>query len=218
MVWIHRDLAKRKISQAEKRRHVDHVGIRARDLLLAANLLTLSRLLFIIPAVIIIAKSHGDQRDMIAAGLLALGFVTDMFDGIVARTFKQISELGKILDPVVDKIVVFFTATALTFSDRDPSFPLWLLGAIVARDLLILGFASRALREDHHLFVSSWSGKVTTFAIALTLIVYLLDQYVPQSVIITFPWVVFGLLIVSSIEYAEKYWSVRHKKFLDNEE
>lgn len=142
-----------------------------------------------------------------------MGFVTDMLDGIVARTFKQISELGKILDPVIDKIVVFVTATALTFSNRDPSFPLWLLSAIIFRDLLILALATRALREDHHLFVSSWSGKTTTFAIALTLIFFLLDQYVPDGFIIVFPWVVFGLLVVSSVEYAEKYWSVRHKKF-----
>jgi CDP-diacylglycerol--glycerol-3-phosphate 3-phosphatidyltransferase len=205
----------KSISQEQRRKEVHHQGIQPRDFLLAPNLLTLSRIFFIIPAVIIIAISHGDERDIIAAGLLALGFFTDMLDGIVARAFKQISQLGKILDPVVDKLVVLSTATALAFTDRDPNFPIWLLGGIFVRDIVILLLARRALQEDHYLFVSSWTGKVTTFAIATTLLVFLLDQYVPDDVVVVFPWVVFGLLILSSIDYLEKYWSVRHKRYIE---
>ncbi len=213
-----RDPERRKISQDQKRRQVQYPGIHLSDLRLLPNILTLSRLAFILPAVILISQSRGPGQDMIAAILLLCGFVTDMLDGIIARLFKKISDLGKILDPIVDKVVVLSTAAALTFSAHEPRFPLWLFVAIVFRDGMILILATRALQEDHYLFVSSWPGKATTFAIAATLMIYLLDHYLFEEIVIVAPWVVLGLLALSSVDYIERYWSVRHKRFLANEQ
>jgi len=209
---------RRSISQEEKRRHVNHSGIRLSDVWLLPNILTLSRLIFILPAVLIISRSKGGEQDVLAGILLLCGFITDMLDGIVARTFKMISDLGKILDPVVDKIVVLSTAAVLTFSSHEPRFPIWLFAAILLRDSMIFLFASKALKEDHHLFVSSWTGKATTFGIAITVMIFLFDQYVVPEIVMVAPWVVLGLLALSSLDYLEKYWSVRHKKFQDTKQ
>ncbi|MFH0881522.1 MAG: CDP-alcohol phosphatidyltransferase family protein [bacterium] len=218
MVIRFRDPERRKISQEQKRRHVHHPGVRLSDLRLLPNILTLSRLLFILPAVLIISRSEGSNQDIVAGILLMCGFITDMFDGIIARTFKMTSDLGKILDPLVDKVVVISTAAALTFSSHEPQFPIWLFGAILVRDGMIFVLATRALREDHHLFVSSWTGKATTFATAMTLMIFLLDQYLIPEIMIVAPWVVLGLLTLSSVDYLERYWSVRHKRFLSDDQ
>jgi len=213
-----RDPERKKVSQDERRRRVDIPEFRWSDIRLLPNILTLSRVVLIIPAVIIIAKSHGGYMDEYAAILLALGFFTDVLDGNIARLTNTISALGKILDPIVDKFVVMATAAALAFSDRDPGFPVWLLVAIMCRDGVILAAALRALQEDHYLFVSAWTGKVTTLATAITLMIFLLDQYVPDNIVAVAPWIVLGLLILSSVDYLERYWSVRHKRFISREE
>jgi len=205
-------LTKPIISQEEKRKQVHHVGIHFRDLLLVPNLLSISRLVFAFPAIYLIAIAEGESNDLLAAGLLLLSFISDVLDGFWARTFHCISDLGKVLDPVIDKIVVIGTSVALAFADRSPQLPLWLLIAVVLRDLLILILARKSLREDHYLFVSSWTGKAATFVLALTLLSFLLNDYLPGAWLQILPVMSLGLLIFSGIDYFEKYWSVRHKR------
>jgi len=207
---------KRTISQEARRKQVHHVGIKARDLLLVPNLLSLSRLLFAAPAVYLIAISQSTETDMYAGGLLVLSFLSDVLDGIWARTFNAISDLGKILDPLIDKIVMISTAAALTFTQHDPQLPIWLLGGIILRDVLILLFATMVLAEDHHLFVSSWTGKATTFVLAVTLLAYLLKGFVAPPILTVLPWIGLAMLLLSSIDYLEKYWSVKHKRYIGN--
>lgn len=207
---------KRTISQEERRRQVHHVGIKARDLLLVPNLLSLSRLLFAVPAVYLIAISQSTRTDLYAGGLLVLSFLSDVLDGIWARTFNAISDLGKILDPLIDKIVMISTAAALTFTQHDPQLPVWLLAGILLRDVLIVVFATLVLAEDHHLFVSSWTGKATTFVLAVTLLAYLLKGFIPTTILVVLPWIGLTMLVLSSIDYLEKYWSVKHKRYMDS--
>jgi CDP-diacylglycerol--glycerol-3-phosphate 3-phosphatidyltransferase len=205
-------MAKPILSQEEKRKRVHHRGIHAKDLLLIPNMLTIMRLLFTIPAIWLIIRSTGFRTDFTAAILLSIGFFTDILDGFIARTFDMISDLGKILDPVVDKAVVVSTALALTFTDRDPQFPQFLILAIIIRDILILILSARVLKEDKYLYTSSWTGKAATFGIAATIMAFLLAEIVYEPVLGVLPWVAMGLLLLSSIDYLEKYWSVRHKR------
>lgn len=203
----------RSESQEERRRRSDYPGIRWRDILLPPNLLSLSRLLFAIPAVILIVGGSGPKEDAWAAALLALSFVSDVLDGIVARTFHFISDLGKVLDPVIDKFVVIATALALAISSREPAFPYYLVAAIVLRDVVILVLATHALKEDHHLFVSSWTGKATTFVIVTTLLAFIVHSMVPDEVLSVLPWISLAMLALSSVDYFEMYWSVKHKRY-----
>ncbi len=200
------------VSQEEKRKRTNYPGIHVNDLLLLPNLLTLLRLVWAIPALVLIVVGQG-AYDLWAAGLLCLAFLTDVLDGFVARTFNLISDLGKVLDPVVDKLVVLSVAFALVLPFRDPALPIWLLLTIVFRDSIILIFAIRVLQEDHYLFTSSWTGKFATFAIATTLLAYLLIDYIPVNLLISLPLITEGLLILSGVDYLEKYWSVRHKRY-----
>ncbi len=200
------------LSQEEKRKHSHFPGFSARNLLLIPNLLTLSRLALLVPALVFIIGSDSPESDHIAAAFLLVAFATDVIDGLWARVFKCISDLGKVLDPVVDKIVVDSCALALCLSHNNHTFPIYLVIVIVVRDLLILVLALRVLREDHHLFVSSWTGKVTTFTIAITILAFLLRDHMPVALLIVLPTIILGMIAVSSVDYLETYWSVRHKR------
>ncbi|MBD3167582.1 hypothetical protein GF324_13360 [bacterium] len=199
-------------SQAERRSHTDYPGFEISRVLLPPNLISLTRLLWAIPAVILLARDAGPRMDIIAGILLGLSFLTDMIDGIVARKFNMISDMGKVLDPLLDKVVVLMVGAALAFTGREPGMPEWLFIAMVLRDVTILALGWKVLQEDRHLFTSSWTGKFTTFAIAVTMVSFIFSFLLSTPVLDAMSWVVFGALIVSSVDYMEKYWSVRHKR------
>ena len=74
-------------------------------------------------------------REEAAVILYAIGAWTDFFDGVIARRFNQVSELGKLLDPLADRIFIVALCVALVARD---ALPWWLALGIIGRDLLIL--------------------------------------------------------------------------------
>lgn len=101
-----------------------------------------------IPAIVWAIVHRGTE----AAGLLGFAVVaaTDWVDGFVARRTGRVSELGKILDPVADRLVIVAVLVALVLRD---AFPAWAAALIVVRDLALLvvgawALASRGARID----------------------------------------------------------------------
>ena len=100
---------------------------------------------------------HG--RLVVAAALLVLSGLTDMFDGLIARKFNQITEVGKILDPFADKLtqgVVAF-CLAVRFPMIGP-----VLGLFIAKELLMLCCALVLLKKRKRPGGAKWYGKVAT--------------------------------------------------------
>jgi len=109
------------------------------------NLLSLFRIL-IIP-LLVYMLSFPDRRSALwAAGLFVVAAITDYFDGYFARRNKSVSDLGKILDPLADKLMVASALIMLAALSRpgEPSVPAWLVVVILAREsavTLIRGIA-----------------------------------------------------------------------------
>jgi CDP-diacylglycerol--glycerol-3-phosphate 3-phosphatidyltransferase len=83
-------------------------------------------------------------HDYWATGLFCLAMSTDWFDGRVARSRGRTSELGSLLDPVADKLLVLTVLIVLIGRDV---FPAWMVAAIVARELLVSGLRLAALER-----------------------------------------------------------------------
>lgn len=113
------------------------------------------------------------RENLMAVGLLTLlGISTDIFDGILARKLKQASNLGKILDPLVDKIGLgVFAIYAVLYKD----FPLWAALLVISRDLAILAGGIFMLKKNKEVPVSDMWGKLTALAWALCILAYILD-------------------------------------------
>jgi cardiolipin synthase len=122
------------------------------------NLISFARIL-LIPVFVLLLLNEGTER----AGLLLLGFVvsTDWVDGQIARRTGQVSELGKILDPVADRLAI--AAALITLVVRD-AFPLWAALLILVRDVALLIVGIWLIRRDIRIDVRLL-GKVATFSL-----------------------------------------------------
>jgi len=98
------------------------------------------------------------------AGLITFGCViaTDWVDGTIARRTGQVSELGKVLDPVADRLAIAAGIIALAIRGV---FPVWAAVAIIARDVAILGVGVYLLSRRHIRLEVRWIGKVATFSL-----------------------------------------------------
>lgn len=138
----------------------------------ASNLLSFVRLLLVIPAWI--AFNNFDEtfyRYSIAAiGIVAA--ITDILDGYLARKLNQITEFGKIIDPLADKVLVGFVVINLFLLNEMPDYYFYL---IVGRDLLILIGGIVVTKIIGRVLPSNYLGKATVLAISFVLLMILLD-------------------------------------------
>jgi cardiolipin synthase (CMP-forming) len=108
-----------------------------------ANKITILRILlipFFVVAVLYYGKSGNEVHRLVALLTFAVAAICDGVDGYIARHYNQWSELGTILDPLADKLLLVSGVVVLSF-DRGPilgQIPLWLTGTIIGRDVVIL--------------------------------------------------------------------------------
>jgi cardiolipin synthase (CMP-forming) len=127
------------------------------------NLLSFIRIL-LIPVFVLLILHHGTE----AAGLLVLGAVvaTDWIDGYIARHTNQVSNLGKLLDPVADRLAI--TAALIAIVIRD-AFPLWAALLVIVRDALILVAGLVLLAAYKVRLDVRWIGKTATFGLMVAI-------------------------------------------------
>jgi cardiolipin synthase (CMP-forming) len=123
------------------------------------NLLSFVRIL-LIPVFVVLIVRHGTE----AAGLLLLGGVvaTDWVDGYVARHTGQVSNLGKLLDPVADRLAI--TAALIAMVVRH-AVPLWAALLVIVRDALIMLAGLWLLLTKRARLDVRWVGKAATLAL-----------------------------------------------------
>ena len=111
------------------------------------------------------------DRENAAVILYAAGAWTDFFDGLIARRFNQVSELGKLLDPLADRILILALAIALVAREV---LPLWLALTVVGRDLLILSVFPLLERRKVPRIAVNFTGKTATASLlaGLTLLAW----------------------------------------------
>lgn len=137
-----------------------------------ATLLTILRVL--LTPVFVLLILYGRMQTALAVFMLA-GF-TDLMDGLIARRFNQKSELGTLLDPIADKLLLVSSFLVLTFTGvaLTVRIPVWLTVAVISRDiLLVTAVVIVNLALGKHLFPPSIWGKWTTTLQLLTVFLVL---------------------------------------------
>ena len=107
------------------------------------NTLTIFRLVCI-PLVVIWLRNPERLGSFLAALFFGLGFITDFLDGFFARRYGEITTLGKLLDPLADKILVCVTLVMLIPLDRIPA---WIVMLIIAREIAVTGLRGIAVNR-----------------------------------------------------------------------
>lgn len=133
-----------------------------------ANKITILRILlipFFVVELIYYVRTGNENFRLTALLTFTVAAILDGVDGYIARHYHQISELGKILDPLADKLLLVSAIITLSF-DNVPyfkPFPLWLTGMIIGRDLVIaLGVVVVRLTVGKIVVHPRLSGKVAT--------------------------------------------------------
>lgn len=131
------------------------------------NVITVVRLC-LLPVFLWLLFGRDDRAS--AAWLLAALGTTDFFDGYIARHFNQVSNLGKILDPVADRLLFFVGVGAIVI---DGSVPLWFAGAVLVREALVAGGTLTLAAMGVRRVDVTWFGKAYTFFLMVSFPLFL---------------------------------------------
>lgn len=166
----------------------------------AASKVTLTRI-FLIPVYMVLMYVSGGVAGPWmwgALGVFILASVTDFVDGYIARHCNQVSDFGKFLDPLADKLLVI--SVMLVFVDTG-LFPAWVAIVVIARELAVQGLRLVAV-EGGKVIAAAWSGKIKT---ASTMVCFVLLMLPVPDWCVTACWVVVLVTTVySGIEYFVK--------------
>ncbi|MBQ2938793.1 MAG: CDP-alcohol phosphatidyltransferase family protein [Clostridia bacterium] len=167
------------------------------------NVLSLFRLA-LIPA--IVATYLTDQPIWVPALLLALSGLTDLFDGAIARHFNQISEIGKLLDPIADKLTQ--VAVIVSLAIKIP--PLrWLVGIVVLKELLQGIGGLLLLRTDVKVHAAEWFGKISTVLFYVVMVAIVVFPEMPQALLYTLIVLVALAMIAAFAGYCRTFCRLR---------
>ncbi len=136
------------------------------------NKLTIIRMILIIPFVVILLTGcFGEYSKLIALIIFCVASLTDLLDGKIARKYNLITDFGKFMDPLADKVLVNAAFVCLVELDMMPA---WAVIVILTREFIISGF--RLVASDNGIVIaaSMW-GKVKTVFHMLLVILLLLD-------------------------------------------
>ena len=166
------------------------------------NFLSLFRLL-LIPAYVSIYCNAAKQADyVLAAGILALSCFTDLIDGKIARKYCMVSTVGKILDPIADKLTQFSLILCLAFQRP----VLWLvISLFVVKEFFQLVAGLINLRRRKILSGVLYSGKVCTTVLFISLIALVLFPDLSPSYVTVIAGVCTVVLIIAFADYVRVY-------------
>jgi CDP-diacylglycerol--glycerol-3-phosphate 3-phosphatidyltransferase len=171
------------------------------------NSLSLLRLVAI-PVVLVCLLFPGKGWSFLAALFLTIAFITDMLDGYFARKYAAVTALGKILDPLADKILVSMTLIMLVPLARVPA---WMVVVIVAREIAVTGLRSAAVNEGIVIQASMLGKYKTVFQAVATIALCLHYEYFGldfHAVGMVFLWFALILTIASGWAYFRAFYSV----------
>lgn len=168
-----------------------------------ASKITLVRVV-IIPVMILtmyLSKGAANVWMWVSLGIFILGSITDYIDGQIARRYNQVSDFGKFLDPLADKLI---TIAVMTMFCEWGKFPAWALMIVLTREFAVTGLRLVAVGKGT-VIAAGWSGKVKT---ASTMVGLCALMVFPQSMILC--WVVMIMIVVttvySGVEYFVQNW------------
>ena len=162
------------------------------------NILSYFRLL-LIPLFIVLYVQEDFTEALIT---LAASGLSDILDGRIARKYDMVTDLGKVLDPVADKLTQ--CAMMLCVAMRYPAM-WWLLGLHVVKETVMLIMGWYVLKRTDTVNSAIWAGKLCTGVIYAVMMLHVILPHLPQPVSVGCTIVCAGLIVLSLIVYTARY-------------
>ena len=163
------------------------------------NKLTTLRVIMIPFFVFFLLWQNGENRTfrMIALALFIIASLTDLLDGKIARKYNLVTNFGKFMDPLADKLLV---CSALICLIELNALPAWMVIVIISREFIISGF--RLIASDNGVVIAaSYWGKFKTTFQMVSVVLLILDIPALAFVTTICVWIALLLTIVSIVDY-----------------
>ena len=177
------------------------------------NKLTIFRMVLIVPFGILLLGDYGgwgwfkaifggvlEYMDYVALAIFIIASLTDLIDGKIARKYNLVTNFGKFMDPLADKLLVSAAMIALVELGRIPA---WIVIVIISREFIISGF--RLVASDNNVVIAAsyWGKFKTVFQMVM---VCLMIADIPGLQVLTdaVMWIAVALTIISLIDYLLK--------------
>ncbi len=172
------------------------------------NTLTIIRL-FMVPAFVLFYVmgnyEHWPYGLPIAAILFALAGITDVLDGYIARKYNQITDFGKLADPLADKMMQLAAIGCLSFSGK---LSVWVFIVFVVKEIALLLGSARLLAIHKYVVYSKWSGKIATVILFIA-IIFIIWMDIPYVWANRLMLVCVVLTLVAFFNYIQIYFKVK---------
>ncbi len=142
---------------------------------------------------------------LIAFAILAVSLLTDFFDGKIARKFNMITNFGKMLDPVADKLTQGALALAVTFK-----YPIMkiLLAFFICKELYMGIMGLYLLKKKDYHYGAQWYGKICTAVMDVGIFIMLLFPQLDYRIVFVLFVIMMGLMLLSLVKYIQFHVAV----------
>ena len=172
------------------------------------NLLSLLRLALVPMFAVVFFQPWPDAHTW-AALIYLIAFLTDIADGWIARRFNQITKLGRILDPLADKLMTFTVIVCIT---ADHIIPLWAVVVFFCKELTMAIGGCLMYQRLGDVIPSNWLGKASTgvfFVVCAALVLFPATPRPWATGLITFA---LALTLAALASYICQYWRAIHAR------
>ena len=172
------------------------------------NKITMFRVFMIPFFVFFMLTDYVPYSKYIALGIFIVASLSDTLDGYIARKYNLISNFGKFMDPLADKLLVS-SALICFISNPDSKMPVWGAIVIISREFIISGF-SLVASDAGVVLASSWWGMIKTVVQMLMSILLIADfgGEVINIIELVFIYAAIALTVISLVDYLVKNWHV----------
>lgn len=168
-----------------------------------ASKITLSRVLLIPVYLVTMYLSHGQSGlwMYLSLAIFVTASLTDFVDGYIARHYHQVTDFGKFLDPLADKLL---TIAAMCMFCEWGVFPAWALMIVLTREFAVTGLRLIAVQKGT-VIAAGWSGKVKT---ASTMVGLCTMMALPEIAVLSYVviFVIVATTLYSGVEYFVQNW------------
>ena len=165
------------------------------------NLLSLFRLALVSVFAIVFFQPWPHAR-YVAVGIYALAFLTDIADGYIARRFNMVTRLGRILDPLADKLMTFTVIVCITVAGI---IPVWAVVIFFIKEAAMGLGAVSMLGKIDDVIPSNWLGKSSTFVFFVVCAALVLFPTIPSQWATGMIAVALALTIAAFVSYLWQY-------------
>lgn len=170
------------------------------------NKLTIFRIILIPVFLVVLLAPLGLESQMaryIATAIFCIASFTDCLDGYIARKYNMVTNFGKFMDPLADKMLVCSAMIAMIgLQDAVVPLPSWVVIIIIAREFMITGFRTLAIEQKIVIAAGFW-GKLKTICQMVMIIVLLLNINNTVFIYLSYGFIVLSvvLTIISALDY-----------------